>query len=250
MRLDDFGFKLVRTNCRFSVSLIGSIPAKVVGIPFEQITIQDQGFGVEEKALRASFPGIIEHKFDVGGVNDQLEERIRLQRWWIRGRLDYERWVVEQMKEDLTICWRDDRGAEDRRVNATMQARGRSIEFEIEDLPPMKAGWLLVFQMVNRSMGAGRSEYFPKYRWYYRRGDVWEAISDSQVRMQQTNIYIEGPLTDMASEGINLRAERIETVDMARLCREFELEVQWVRGVERTLLAGEAVKTFTAIGRR
>ena len=81
----------------------------------------------------------------------------------------------------------------------------------------MKAGWLLVFQMVNRSMGAGRSEYFPKYRWYYRRGDVWEVIPDSQVRMQQTNIYIEGPLTDMASEGINLRAERIETVDMARL---------------------------------
>ena len=194
--------------------------------------------------MKASFPGIVEHKFDVGGVNDQLEERIRLQRWWIRGRLNYERWVVEQMKEDLTVCWRDDRGAEDRRVNVNMQARGRSIEFEIEDLPPMKAGWLLVFQMVNRSMGAGRSEYFPKYRWYYRRGDVWEVIPESQVRMQQTNIYIEGPLTDMASEGINLRAERIETVDMARLCREFELEVQWVRGVERTLLAGEAVKTL------
>ena len=212
--------------------------------PIAQMTIQDQGFGVEEKALRASFPGIVEHKFDVGGVNEQLEERIRLQRWWIRGRLNYERWVVEQMKEDLTVCWRDDRGAEDRRVNVNMQARGRSIEFEIEDLPPMKAGWLLVFQMVNRSMGAGRSEYFPKYRWYYRRGDVWEVIPESQVRMQQTNIYIEGPLTDMASEGINLRAERIETVDMARLCREFELEVQWVRGVERTLLAGEAVKTL------
>ena len=61
------------------------------------------------------------------------------------------------MQEDLTLCWRDDRGAEDRRVNVSMQSRGRSIEFEIEDLPPIRAGWLLVFTMVNRSMGA-RSE--------------------------------------------------------------------------------------------
>ena len=37
----------------------------------------------------------------------------------IRRSFELRAWVVEQMKEDLTICWRDDRGAEDRRVNAT-----------------------------------------------------------------------------------------------------------------------------------
>jgi hypothetical protein len=53
------------------------------------LNIQDQAFGVEEEALRASFMGIVEHIFDVGGVNSQLEERIRTQKWWIRGRLNY-----------------------------------------------------------------------------------------------------------------------------------------------------------------
>lgn len=213
----------------------------------ETLHIEDKGFGVQEVSLHTALKGIVEHVFDVGGVNEQLEERIRLQRWWIRGRLNYERWLVSQMKTDLTMSWRDDRGAEDRRVNVNMEARGRSIEFEVDDLPPMKAGWLLVLNMVNRSMGAGRSDYFPNYRWYYRRGEVWEEIPANQVRMQQTNIYIEGPLTDMASEGINLRAERIETVDMSRLCRDFELDVQWVRTVNRSLLSGENVKQLTAL---
>ena len=43
----------------------------MVGID-SQMTIQDQGFGVEEKALKL-FSRHVEHKFDVGGVNDQLE---------------------------------------------------------------------------------------------------------------------------------------------------------------------------------
>lgn len=211
-------------------------------LPIAKLKKEDQGFGVVENALASSLEGIIEHEFNAGGVAEQLPDRIKGQKWWIRGRLNYERWLVSQMKEDLQVFWRDDRGAEDRRVNTTMNARGRSIEFEISDLPPIQPGWLLVFSMVNRSMGAGRTDYFPRYRWYYRRGDDWEEIPESQVRMQQTNIYIEGPLSDMASEGVNLRAERIEVVDVSKLCREFDLDIQWIRSVEKTILAGENMK--------
>lgn len=211
-------------------------------MPVEMIVERDQGFGVMEKGLLASLPGIVEDQFDVGGVGKDLPERVRDQRWWIRGQLNYERWLVEQMKEDLQIFWRDDRGGEDRLVNASIRSSGRSIEFEVFDLPPIKVGWVLVFSMVNRSMAAGRTEYFPLYRWYYRRGEDWEEIPDNQVHMQGTNIHIEGPMIDMASEGINLRAERIETVDLLRLCRDLEFDIQWVRTVEKSCFMGSNPK--------
>jgi hypothetical protein len=208
---------------------------------------EDDMIANPEKVLLASLPGIVEDTFDIGGVNNQLPEGVKDKKYWIRGLLDYESWLVQQMHEDLRVFWRDDRGAEPRPVNVSIRARGRSIEFELYDLPPIKAGWLLVFEMVNRSMAAGRNEYFPLYRWYYRRGDDWEEIPSNQVRIQQTSICIEGPMIDMASEGVNLRAERIETVDVSRLCRDLELDIQWIRPIEKTLLFGENTKYLSEL---
>ena len=64
-------------------------------------TKRNNVFRVEEKGLSAALPGIREESFNVGGVGKDLPERVREQKWWIRGQLNYDRWLVEQMKEDL-----------------------------------------------------------------------------------------------------------------------------------------------------
>ena len=70
--------------------------------------------------------------------------------------------------------------------------------------------------MVNRSMGAGRSEYFQSTDGTIVEEMCGRQISDSQVRMRQTNVYIK--VDGHGFRGINA-CERIETVDMARLWR-------------------------------
>ena len=85
--------------------------------------------------------------------------------------------------------------------------------------------------MVDRSLPAGRNAYFPRYRWLYRRGDQWEVLPTDRIRYQGTAIVLTGPFTEMASDGYNLRAERIETVFMRGLIPNLELELTWLRPV-------------------
>ena len=49
---------------------------------------------------------------------------------WIRGTVDYERWLAHRMQEDLEITWRDDRGGEERMLNNwEVKETGRYLEF-------------------------------------------------------------------------------------------------------------------------
>ena len=94
--------------------------------------------------------------------------------WWIRGRLNYERWLASRMLDDLDLGWQDDRGGELRNSNWRVRASGRTLEFFLQDLPPIEAAGQVTFAMVDRSLPAGLRGYLPSYRWYYRRGEGWE----------------------------------------------------------------------------
>ena len=167
-----------------------------------------------------------------GSVNDQ--------QWWIRGVLDYERWLAARMLDDLEATWSDDRGGEVRPLNNwNVRPVGRALEFFLQDVPPIRGGWSIRFQMVDRGLPAGRNGYFPRYRWYYRRGEAWEEIPPERVRMDGTEIALTGPLTDMATDGFNIRAERVETVFMRGFCPDLDLELEWIRPVEVHMLAGD-----------
>ena len=90
-----------------------------------------------EKIISANFPNINGKPIQLGNINALLPEEIQEERWWIRGRLNYERWLVEQMPEDLQIFWRDDRGKEEREIflmQNNLRANGRVIEFGLQDL--------------------------------------------------------------------------------------------------------------------
>ena len=66
----------------------------------------------------SALPGIVPlDRFGVGELSFLLPESVRSQQWWVRGQLDYERWLASRMKEDLEISWQDDRGGEKRAVN-------------------------------------------------------------------------------------------------------------------------------------
>ena len=199
---------------------------EVLGLP--EITLQSVLFRIDT--------------IDSFGVEDDpfpKPKELDEERYWIRGRVDYERWLAHRMMSDLEITWRDDRGGEERLLtNWDVRDTGRNIEFFVQDMPPIRPGWTLRFTMVDRSMPAGRNAYFPRYRWSYRRGDKWEAVAMERVRYQGTSIILTGPFTDMATDGFNLRAERIETVNVRGFVPELALELTWLRPVELHLAYG------------
>ena len=165
--------------------------------------------------------------------------------FWIRGTVDYERWLAHQMVEDLEITWADDRGGEERGIsNWEVRATGRNLEFFLRDMPPIRPGWTVRFTLIDRSMPAGRGVYLPRYRWSYRRGEQWEVLPEERVRYQGTTVVLTGPLSDMASDGFNLRAERIETVHVRSFLPELNLEMMWLRPVEVTLGMGPETAAF------
>ena len=210
-----------------------------------EIDRYDDERGNVEKIISANFPNINGKPIQLGNIDSQLPEEIQEERWWIRGRLNYERWLVEQMPEDLQIFWRDDRGKEEREIflmQNNLRANGRVIEFGLQDLPPIRAGWMIRFSLVDRGFPAGKNSYLPKYRWSYRRGEVWEEIPEEQIRIERTEIELLGPLPNMATDGINIRAERIETVNIKGLCYKFNLDMTWTRPVEIDLLQGDDVR--------
>ncbi|MFT4976241.1 MAG: hypothetical protein ACI8S6_002137, partial [Myxococcota bacterium] len=118
-------------------------------------------------------------------------------------------------------------------------ASGRTLEFFLQDLPPIRGGWTIRLALIDRSVPAGRSSYLPRYRWSYRRGEAWEEIAPERIRVERTMIIITGPLPDMASDGYNLRAERIETVFIRGFAPDLELDLSWIRPVEIRLFAGD-----------
>ncbi|MFZ5475676.1 MAG: baseplate J/gp47 family protein [Myxococcota bacterium] len=209
----------------------------------------EETLGMPETSLVTALPGIKAlPDFGVEDVEFPLPEPIAKEKWWIRGRLDYERWIATRMLEDLEITWRDDRGGEERPINNwEVRSTGRTIEFFLQDVPPIRGGWTIRFALVDRGLPAGRNSYLPRYRWYYRRGEGWEEIPRERVRIEGTMVIVTGPLTDMATDGYNLRAERIETVFLQGFVPELELDLTWVRPIELDMFAGDDVRRLDAL---
>lgn len=209
-----------------------------------EVDIDEEGsLGLPEASLITALPGIQETPFDAAGADVRLPEPVSRSKWWIRGRLDFERWLAERMLDDLEVSWKDDRGGEDRGINNwQVRSSGRNLEFFLQDVPPIRGGWTIRFALVDRAMPAGRNSYLPRYRWYYRRGETWERIPSERVRTEGTQIVLTGPLVDMATDGYNIRAERIETVFMRGFCPDLEVDLNWIRPVEVHMLAGEDVR--------
>jgi hypothetical protein len=196
--------------------------------------------GLPETTLDGHLPGLVPLEF-FGESADPIDlpEVFEQEHHWIRGRVNYEAWLVERMNSDLTITWRDDRGGEERLItNWDVRATGRNLEYFIQDMPPIRGGWTVRFTMVDRSMPAGRNAYFPTYRWSYRRGERWDEIPRDRVRVQGTTIVLTGPLSDMATDGFNLRAERMEAVSIEAFVPRLELELTWLRPIELSMAAG------------
>jgi hypothetical protein len=209
----------------------------------------EEVLGMAEKVLLTNLPGlepIDTLRLDLQDV--AFPETVEGERWWIRGHLCYERWLAERMLEDLEIAWRDDRGGDERAINNwEVRASGRILEFNLADIPPVRGGWTIRFSMVDRSLPAGRDGYLPAYRWTYRRGEVWEPIPRERVRAEGPSVILTGPLTDMATDGFNLRAERIETVYLRGLCPDLELDLNWIRPVELSLFTGDDPRRLEAL---
>jgi hypothetical protein len=208
--------------------------------PIEIEEEDEEVLGLPEITLKANLPNAIEvEQFGLDSDAFPIPEPVADERYWIRGTIDFERWLAHRMSEDLEISWRDDRGGEDRLINNwDVRDTGRNLEYFIQDMPPIRGGWTIRFTMVDRSMPAGANAYFPKYRWTYRRGDQWEPIPSDRVRYQETSIVITGPLSDMANDGYNLRAERVETVFIRGFLPDLDLEMTWLRPVNIHLAFG------------
>lgn len=195
---------------------------------------EEQVLGLPEITLKARLPRLDECDH-VGLVDDfaPMPEALAEQKYWIRGTVDYERWLAHRMEEDLEITWRDDRGGEERMINNwDVRNTGRNLEFFIQDMPPIRAGWTVRFTMVDRSLAAGRGAYLPRYKWSYRRGEGWEVVPPERIRYQGTSVILTGPFSDMANDGYNLRAERIETVNVRGFIKDLNVQLTWLRPIE------------------
>ena len=47
-----------------------------------------------------------------------------------------------------------------------------------------------------------------------------QVIPEEQIRIERTDIQILGPLPNMATDGVNIRAERIEAVHIQGMCQK------------------------------
>jgi hypothetical protein len=201
---------------------------------------EEEVLGLPEISIKSHLPRLKElDKFGHDADPLPVPEQVRDEKWWIRGTVDYERWLAHRMQDDLEITWRDDRGGEERQINNwEVRAIGRNLEFFIQDMPPIRNGWTVRFTMVDRSLPAGRNSYIPRQRWLYRRGEQWEVVPNERIRYQGTSIILTGPFNEMSTDGFNLRAERVETVFMRGLVPELEVELTWLRPVEVNLAYG------------
>jgi len=209
-------------------------------VPVELDEEEADVLGMPEIGIKTTLPD--QDAVETFGIEDDpfpIPEALREEKLWIRGTVDYERWLAHRMIEDLEISWRDDRGGEERKINNwEVRNTGRTLEYFIQDMPPIRGGWTVTFTMIDRGVSAGRNGYLPRYRWQYRRGDQWEEVPDERVRLQGTSVILTGPFTEMSTDGYNLRAERVETVFLRGFIQDLELEMTWLRPVEVFLAAG------------
>jgi len=209
---------------------------------------EEGALGLPEAKLITALTNIAPTPFDAAGADVRLPQPVARSQWWIRGRLDFERWLSARMLDDLEIAWKDDRGGEERKINNwEVRASGRTLEFFLQDVPPIRGGWTVRFALVDRAMPAGRNSYLPRYRWYYRRGETWERLPHERVRSEGTMIVLTGPMVDMATDGFNIRAERIETVFIRGFCQDLEVDLNWLRPVEVHLMCGDDVRRLEAL---
>lgn len=201
---------------------------------------EEEVLGLPEIPLKTHLEDLAElDHFGVDADRFEIPKALAKEKWWIRGVVDYERWLAHRMQDDLDISWADDRGGESRSINNwEVRDTGRYLEFFIQDMPPIRGGWTVRFTLVDRSMTAGRNGYLPRYRWMYRRADQWETIPHDRVRYQDTSVVITGPFNEMSTDGYNLRAERVETVFVRGFAKELDVELTWMRPVELFLAAG------------
>ena len=212
-------------------------PTKDGWVPIPVEPEKDEVLGMPELALVTALPGLVPQQLKVG---DLVPEPVANEKWWIRGRLEYEAWLANRMMEDLEVFWKDDRGGEERAINNwEVRPRGRTLEFFLQDVPPIRGGWTIRFAMVDRGVPAGKNAYLPLYRWYYRRGEAWEEIPKERIRTEGTMVVLTGPLTDMATDGFNIRAERVETVFIRGFCPDLEVDLSWIRPIEVRMFAGD-----------
>ena len=212
-------------------------PTKDGWVPIPVEPEKDEVLGMPELALVTALPGLVPQQLKVG---DLVPEPVANEKWWIRGRLEYEGWLATRMMEDLEVFWKDDRGGEERAINNwEVRPRGRTLEFFLQDVPPIRGGWTIRFAMVDRGVPAGKNSYLPLYRWYYRRGEAWEEVPKERIRTEGTMVVLTGPLTDMATDGFNIRAERVETVFLRGFCPDLEVELSWIRPIEVRMFAGD-----------
>ncbi|TVQ94136.1 MAG: hypothetical protein EA397_03230 [Deltaproteobacteria bacterium] len=210
---------------------------------------EEQVLGLPEITLMAKLP-YLEELDHFGMPDDPVEvpEPVAEEKYWIRGVVDYERWLAHRMQEDLEITWRDDRGGEERMINNwDIRETGRNLEFFIQDMPPIRSGWTVRFTLVDRSISAGRGAYVPRYKWSYRRGEQWEVLPIDRVRYQGTTVILTGPFSDMANDGFNLRAERIETVNIRGFLTDLNIDVTWLRPIQVHLGFGPEVNSVAEI---
>ena len=205
--------------------------------PWEEIKQEEEELevlGLPEFALKAHLPKLKELSHFGNDQDPFSKPKVFVDEpYWVRATVDYDAWLAERMSHDLEITWRDDRGGEERLItNWDVKNTGRYVEFFIQDMPPIRGGWTVGFTMVDRSMAAGRNAYFPQYRWSYRRGERWEELPRDRTRVQGTSIILTGPFTEMATDGFNLRAERIEALTISSFLQNLELELTWMRPVE------------------
>ncbi len=201
---------------------------------------EEEVLGLPEIPLKTNLPKLKElDHFGIDTDQFPIPKALAKEDWWIRGTVDYERWLAHRMQDDLEVTWADDRGGEERGINNwEVRATGRYLEFFMQDMPPIRGGWTIRFTMIDRSMNAGRNSYLPRYKWMFRRGSEWETIPHERVRYQDTSVVLTGPLNDMSSDGYNLRAERIETVHLRGFITDLDLEMIWLRPVELFLGSG------------
>ncbi len=219
-------------------------------VPLALLQADTDILGIPDAALPAAF-GDVADVDQLGSGEDKwpLPAGVNGERTWIRGVVDYERWLAERMESDLEVSWHDDRGGDERRVaNWEVRAIDRTIELALLDLPPIAPGWTVRLSLVDRGLPAGHEGYLPAYRWSWRRGDRWEDVPLERVRVQGTTTVLTGPFTDLAMDGPNLRARRVETVNLARLVPGLDVAATWTRPVVLQLAAGPADDAAAAIG--
>ena len=80
-------------------------------VPVELDEEEAEVLGMPEIGIKTTLPGLLPAtSFGIADDPFPIPEPLKEEKNWIRGTVDYERWLAHRMIEDLEISWRDDRG--------------------------------------------------------------------------------------------------------------------------------------------